>query len=651
MKRIFTFLVSVFLCGVVFGQYPTIYATLGSGSWATQSNWETFTGNATNTPGASGSGTPATTVPSGTHHVYIRSGHAITMGGANRSCLGLTVEATGSLLAGETTARRLQIGNGGTGFTYPQTGVVTNNGTIGGPTDGIFFENGTNAAVVTLTGTGVYQVQRLRMPGGMASDKGGAVQVNIDQNITFTQAANYALSAVYNPAVTDNYVVNINAGKTVTIAGTGYFHNGVASTVAGGNYTYNILGTLDLSGSTGNTNITPLSSPGSTVALNISGTLKLGSGLFSTDTSTNGAGGTTFGKVRLNISNTGVVDATLANGTFRTGVPLQQYFVLAGNGTLKRQAASTETLYPVGTSTTNYNPVILANGGTTDNFSVIIKNTIDNSVTDATRVVNKQWTITEDAAGGSNATISLGWVTADQASAFNPAAGVVIARWTGSGWETKTATVIGTGTTTDPYIATATGFTAFSSFIVANAAALPVKFSGVNAQAINNTVKLNWKIATEINTAYYQVERSADGKLFESIGSVVANNAGSYNWIDNAPAKTTAYYRIKAVDKDGSFMYSTIVVVNLNSKAVELTVAPNPVRDRNVKVQMANFEKGNYTLRVIANNGQVVYQSVMVNDGGIVAKTLQLPAGIATGIYRLQVSNGSTQVTKNLIVE
>ncbi|MBL0358188.1 MAG: hypothetical protein IPP72_15560 [Chitinophagaceae bacterium] len=190
MKRMLTYYFALFfglafLAGSANAQNPTIYASVASGSYNVNTTWETFTNTGNNTPGAQGTGTAAASAPSGTHFVYIRSGHTITMNAGNRTCYGMMIEPGAKLWANEAAARRLQLVNGGTGFTYPQTGTITNNGTMGGMGDGLYFEAGANCQNVTITGTGSTIVQRLRVPGGLGSAGGGVINITIDLDITF----------------------------------------------------------------------------------------------------------------------------------------------------------------------------------------------------------------------------------------------------------------------------------------------------------------------------------------------------------------------------------------------------------------------------------------------------------------------------------
>lgn len=180
---------------------------------------------------------------------------------------------------------------------------------------------------------------------------------------------------------------------------------------------------------------------------------------------------------------------------------------------------------------------------------------------------------------------------------------------------------------------------------------LPVKFASISANRLNGLAKINWNIETEINTANYVIERSVDGANFSAIGAVDANNAGKYNFIDAASSDATSYYRIKAVDKDGSFAYSAVVFTTGDKQIATVTVYPNPITNKQVNVQLANLSKGNYSIEVYNNLGQAILSKAIQFDGGTTSLSLQLPISVNTGLYRLSVSNGVTRINKTISVQ
>jgi len=109
---------------------------------------------------------------------------------------------------------------------------------------------------------------------------------------------------------------------------------------------------------------------------------------------------------------------------------------------------------------------------------------------------------------------------------------------------------------------------------------LPVNFTGFYAKKINSGVALTWNVATELNVSGYEVQRSTNGNDFVKIGFVNANQSPSYSFTDNKPFDV-AYYRIKSIDIDGSYKYSSVVSLKDQQSNVVLKAFPMPVHPWN----------------------------------------------------------------------
>jgi hypothetical protein len=120
---------------------------------------------------------------------------------------------------------------------------------------------------------------------------------------------------------------------------------------------------------------------------------------------------------------------------------------------------------------------------------------------------------------------------------------------------------------------TISGFSAPSSI-------LPVKLALFTGRAQGNAIQLQWKAAMEINTSHYDVQRSANGINFTSIGKVDAGAiGGQYHFADATPLQGKNHYRLRMVDNDGSFEYSGIVVLTTgltSGTQPYLSLFPNP---------------------------------------------------------------------------
>jgi hypothetical protein len=82
-------------------------------------------------------------------------------------------------------------------------------------------------------------------------------------------------------------------------------------------------------------------------------------------------------------------------------------------------------------------------------------------------------------------------------------------------------------------------------------------------------VFLNWTAKEEPADCIYIVERSSDGRQFESVGvkeGIGTNVELFYSWMDQAPPAGFAYYRVKKIAKDGTQFYSaTNTIINQGS--------------------------------------------------------------------------------------
>ncbi|MFL5786649.1 MAG: kelch repeat-containing protein, partial [Flavisolibacter sp.] len=110
---------------------------------------------------------------------------------------------------------------------------------------------------------------------------------------------------------------------------------------------------------------------------------------------------------------------------------------------------------------------------------------------------------------------------------------------------------------------------------------LPVKLESFTAQIENKQVKLNWTTAQEENSWEFIIERSANGKDFSPVGTVSASGNSSiqvyYEYYDREPLAGNNYYRLKQIDKDGSFEYSRVILVSKHNEKVQVILKQNPI--------------------------------------------------------------------------
>lgn len=112
----------------------------------------------------------------------------------------------------------------------------------------------------------------------------------------------------------------------------------------------------------------------------------------------------------------------------------------------------------------------------------------------------------------------------------------------------------------------------------ATSAPLPLKLVDFSSTLEGGNATLLWKTQNQINVKGFEIEKSNDGKNFivtDFVNATGSANSASYSFTDKNTFRGMNYYRIKVVDKDGTYSYSNIVIINTRLSTV-LSVFPNP---------------------------------------------------------------------------
>ena len=157
---------------------------------------------------------------------------------------------------------------------------------------------------------------------------------------------------------------------------------------------------------------------------------------------------------------------------------------------------------------------------------------------------------------------------------------------------------------------------------------LPIQLVFFTAHEQDNTVvQTAWRTSTESNTSHFLVERSANGLQFETAGTVAAvgntTNEQNYSFTDSTPFRGRSYYRLKIVDNDNSFKYSSIVTVMLTGNEL-VRIFPNPVIHK-LTIELGNVDGGIVTLSD-ANGKLLVHRKA--TTGSLQLDLSYLPAGV-----------------------
>jgi hypothetical protein len=170
---------------------------------------------------------------------------------------------------------------------------------------------------------------------------------------------------------------------------------------------------------------------------------------------------------------------------------------------------------------------------------------------------------------------------------------------------------------------------------------LPVTWQSLSASLLsNNTVLVTWVVEDQANSKEYTVQRSADGKNWEDIGTQesTANNTATqtYSFTDPSPLSGNNYYRILQTDMDGKTNYSVTKIIDVEIQG-KVLVWPNPAKNI-VNIQQQNASGiSTVNAEIFNQSGQKVATSVLHNGINTVNIDL-LPSGYY--IMHIALSNG-----------
>jgi Domain of unknown function (DUF4832)/Domain of unknown function (DUF4874) len=152
-----------------------------------------------------------------------------------------------------------------------------------------------------------------------------------------------------------------------------------------------------------------------------------------------------------------------------------------------------------------------------------------------------------------------------------------------------------------------TGCSGFTAFSANNA--LPIELRSFSGKKGQNAVQLNWETVSESQLAFFEIERSMDGLIFDKIGQITAENkASTYQFLDNNLSNnSTIWYRLRVIDFDGSDAASRIVFVKISSEK-RLHILGNPIIGNTLfyRIENSNLSTQLVDYQLIAADGRFI---------------------------------------------
>ena len=176
---------------------------------------------------------------------------------------------------------------------------------------------------------------------------------------------------------------------------------------------------------------------------------------------------------------------------------------------------------------------------------------------------------------------------------------------------------------------------------------LPVSFAWFTGSRQGTANVLSWQTAAELDNKGFELQRSADGRMFSSlyfVNSRAANGNSvlplNYSFTDRQPLDI-AYYRLRQVDKNGRSTFSAVVLLARKGGAgVALALFPNPVLNAAVTLQLEGVvPEATLKMDVCSLDGRVLLQAAG-NLAQLNAALRGRVAGIPAGVYIIRVNDG-----------
>lgn len=177
----------------------------------------------------------------------------------------------------------------------------------------------------------------------------------------------------------------------------------------------------------------------------------------------------------------------------------------------------------------------------------------------------------------------------------------------------------------------------------------------------NGNVQLQWVTNFEENSRIFEVERSLDGRNWETAGSLKAQGSSpvknKYSFIDDVGRNTAnrkdLFYRLKLVDNDGKTSLSRVLIVRVyNTRSTKMiSVSPNPAKNDILATLQLN-ETSVVVMKVLNNAGSEIMRKTLKLGSGTNTILMDGTSKLVAGLYMLEVIvNNNERLLVKLIKE
>ncbi|HRG57489.1 MAG TPA: T9SS type A sorting domain-containing protein [Bacteroidia bacterium] len=306
--------------------------------------------------------------------------------------------------------------------------------------------------------------------------------------------------------------------------------------------------------------------------------------------------------------------------------------------------------FPVGNS--SYNPITIANSGTTDSYSVRVTDGTPPSPNDPTKVINRSWIVSEGTIGGSNINLIANWNSpSEEAINFNSGVTRRFGMWNGASWSQNGASV---GGSNPYYFSTLSSFASVGTFALGKDDAF---ISSATTYTWNGSTNGTWSTAT--NWTPNGIPGASDNVVFNVVGTN-PTNFNSTQTVNDLTLNGTGSLNLGAsgnITIAGNFTYVNTASANFDCAS---TLNVNSAASQTIPA----FNYGNLNInggpRVLSNaatinicgnytptSGVTTTTGSTVNFNGTVAQNILTTSATFNNLI---ISNTAANVTSSVAV-
>ncbi len=151
------------------------------------------------------------------------------------------------------------------------------------------------------------------------------------------------------------------------------------------------------------------------------------------------------------------------------------------------------------------------------------------------------------------------------------------------------------------------------ALLISLAVQAEITLTSFEVRAANDTTRITWSTSSELRNAYYIVERSNDGKLYEIVEQVTTQgnlyHARDYETYDVHSFQGRSYYRLSSVDLDGVKTIHGVTTLLLDTPvSFQFSVCSSPVTpDFQLAFRGLKGSETPITIKVLDLNGRIVF--------------------------------------------